>query len=258
MNRLRLMTFICTAVAAFAAEAQIRIIPQERISEVTDPKHSQDSAFLQFDSRHIEAEPMNEDDPPKEYRYHFRNTGSKPLRIVRTVASCSCLAVRCDSESIAPGEEADIVALYDPEGHPGHFERKIFIYTDSDNAPAAVLKLSVQVEVGSDMSVLWPLQMGGIRMRTSQVSYAQGRRAVERLSFINLTGGPLKLECETAFLPGYLTFRTEPEIVADGQEGEMVIAYEPSPEEERNMVKIILKGLGLPPSKSSIKVTIKD
>lgn len=258
MNVFRLIAVISALAAAAAANAQMRIIPREQVEEATNPKHSSDSAFLQFDSRHIVAEPMNEDDAPKSFAFTFRNVGNEDLSIARIVTTCSCITASCETETVPPGAESKIIARYYPKGHPGRFDRKIFVYTRSGDAPAAVLTLSVRVENGKDLSGIWPVQIGGIRMRTSEVAFVKGRKAVERLSFINLTGRPLALGCEEAFLPDHISFRTEPEVVADGEEGEMVITYEPSSAEERNIVKIMLKGLGLPPSRSSITVIIKD
>lgn len=258
MNIFRLIAVISALAAAVAANAQMRIIPREQVEEAANPKHSSDSALLRFDSRHIMAEPMNEDDAPMSFAFAFRNVGNEELSIVRLVTTCSCVTASCDTETVPPGAEAKIIARYDPKGHPGRFDRKIFVYTGSGDAPAAVLTLSVQVENGKDLSGMWPVQIGGIRMRTSEIAFLKGRKAVERLSFINLTGKPLALGCEDAFLPGYISFSTDPEVVAAGEEGEIVISYEPSSAEEKNNVKIMLKGLGLPPSRSSITVIIKD
>jgi hypothetical protein len=146
---------------------------------------------------------------------------------------------------------------YNPKGHPGKFERKIFVYTQDGNAPAAVLRLSVEVATGADLSQEWPVQMGGIRLRRSEVAFSAGAKGVEQLRFINLSGRPLALQCEENFLPECLSFRTEPEVVEDGAEGVIVISYDPSLPGVRDSMNVILKGLGLPPTKSSITVRIK-
>ena len=101
---------------------------------------------------------------------------------------------------------------------------------------------------------MWPIQMGGIRLRNTEVTFTSGKKAVETVSFINLTGKTLKLECEAMFLPQCLTFSSEP--VANGAEGVMTITYDPSQPALREKTSIILKGLGLPPSKSSITITV--
>ena len=245
------------AFAAFTASAQMRIIPREKVESVSSPRLSVDSASLAFETKHIVAEPMTEDDAPKTFVYRFKNVGDKEVKIVRLVSTCSCASATCSVKSVAPGASAEISVKYYPKGHPGRFERKVFVYTQEGNDPAAVLRLSVDVESGSDHSTQWPVQMGGIRLRSTEVTFTQGRKAVETVSFINLTGKTLKLECETMFLPQCFAFSSEP--VDNGAEGKITITYDPAKPGVRDNVKLILKGLGLPPSQSSItiKTTLK-
>ena len=240
------------AMAAALATAQMRIIPRDKVEEVSNPPLSADTSAVLFDTRHIIAEPMNEDDAPKNFIYTFKNVGEEKIEIVRLVSTCSCATATCSVKSVAPGESAQINVRYNPKGHPGRFERKVFVYTQAGNNPAAVLKLSVDVSNGSDHAVLWPVQMGGIRLRTTEVTIDKDKKSVETVSFINLTGKTLKLDCETMFLPECLTFYSE--AVENGCEGTIQIAYDPTKPGIRENVNLILKGLGLPPSKSSITV----
>ena len=242
-------------MVASAASAQMRIISRDKVDEVSNPTLSSDSASLVFDTTHITAEPMNEDDAPKDFVYTFKNTGKESIEILRLVSTCSCATATCSVKKVAPGASAKINVRYNPKGHPGRFERKVFVYTQEGNSPAAILKLSVDVSNGSDYSTLWPVQMGGIRLRTTEVTFAQGKKAVETISFINLSGKPLKLECETAFLPACLSFSCK--MVENGKEGMMQITYDPSKPGAKENLKLILKGLGLPPSRSSITIRIK-
>ena len=243
------------AMAASMATAQMKIISREKVDAVSNPTLSSDSAVLSFDRTHITAEPMNEDDAPKNFVYTFKNTGERSIDILRLVSTCSCAMASCPVRSVAPGESAQITVRYNPKGHPGRFERKVFVYTQEGNNPAAVLKLTVDVSNGSDYSTLWPLQMGGIRLRTTEVIFTQGKKAVETISFINVSGKSLRLECETAFMPACLSFSCE--TVENGHEGVMQITYDPSKPGARESLNLILKGLGLPPSKSSITIRIK-
>ena len=239
-----------------AAEAQMKIIPREKIESVSSPRLSRDSAVLRFQTRHIVADIMNEDDAPKTFVFRFENAGDRKVNIDRLVTTCSCMTAAADRKEVRPGESADITVKYNPKGHPGKFDRKVYVYTDSGNDPAAVLKLSVQVETGSDLSGEWPVQMGTIRLRRAEVAFADGIKAVEKLRFINVGGKPLELECETAFLPESISFRTQPKVVDPGKTGEIHIVYDPSEDGSFENLKIILKGLGLPPSKSSITVKV--
>ena len=234
------------------ASAQMKIISRDKVMEVSNPRLSADSASVLFDTKHIVAEPMNEDDAPKDFIFTLKNVGKEDIKINRLVSTCSCATATCHVKSVAPGESAQINVRYNPKGHPGSFERKVFVYTQEGNNPAAVLKLSVNVSSGADHATLWPIQMGSIRMRTTEVTFTQGTKAVETISFLNLSGKTLKLECETAFLPPCMTFISEK--VEDGEEGKIQIAYDPAQPGARETLKVILKGLGLPPSKSSITI----
>ena len=244
--------------SAATASGQLRIIPREKVEGVAQPRLSEESAYMRFEKSHIVAEPMNEDDAPESFIYRFENVGSEPLKGIRLVTTCSCASATVSAREIMPGQTGEIKVTYNPKGHPGRFERKVFVYTDAHEDPAAVLRLTVQVDLGADMSLDWPLQMGTIRLRRNSVEFRVGVKAVERIRFINLGEKALKLECETAFLPSAISFRCEPEVVQSGQEGQIVIGYDPSSGGAVKNAAVMLKGLGIPPSRSSIKVVIND
>ena len=259
---------VCIAVMASAmtAAAQLRMVSKEKLEQVSDPRHSSDSAFLSFDTRHIVAEPMNEDDAPKTFVYRFTNVGSETMQIKRLVSSCSCAAAVCTVKEVAPGASAEISVRYNPAGHPGKFERKVFVYTQDGNDPSAVLKLSVDVSTGADLSGEWPVQMGSIRLRRSEVTFKAGEKAVETLRFINAGDRSVVLDVDRDFLPACLsvTFssvaggsQSSPLMMTSpGEEGVIKISFDPSMPGARETMKIILKGLGLPPTRSTLTVTV--
>lgn len=249
------MVFLC--ILASNAGAQIRIVPREKLMSVAAPRLSADSASLCFGTRHIVAPPMNEDDAPVTFRFGFCNIGDIPVRILRVTSTCSCASAVCPKGMLAPGDSSEILLTYAPKGHPGRFERKVFVYTMEGNAPAAVLKLSVDVAAGKDVSGLWPVSMGKIRLRTSEVAVDAKRPSVGTLRFLNVSGGPLDLKFEEAFLPAGLSVRCEPSVVGEGQEGVIMIICDPSYGIHAGTVKVILKNMGLPPSRSTIKVNIR-
>ena len=249
---------ICIAVMASAmtAAAQLRMVSKEKLEQVSDPRHSADSAFLVFDTRHIVAEPMNEDDTPKTFVYRFTNVGEHALQIKRLVSSCSCAAAVCTVREVAPGASAEISVRYNPAGHPGKFERKVFVYTQDGNDPSAVLKLSVDVSAGADLAGEWPVQMGSIRFRRSEVTFKAGEKAVETLRFINAGDRPLTLDVDRDFLPACLSVSMEQGQIAPGEEGVIRVSFDPSMSGVRETMKVILKGLGLPPTRSTLTVTV--
>ena len=252
------LILVCIAVMASAltAAAQLRMVSKEKLEQVSDPRHSADSAFLAFDTRHIVAEPMNEDDTPKTFVYRFTNVGEHALQIKRLVSSCSCAAAVCTVKEVASGASAEITVRYNPAGHPGKFERKVFVYTQDGNDPSAVLKLSVDVSAGADLSGEWPVQMGSIRLRRSEVTFKAGEKAVETLRFINAGDRPLTLDVDRDFLPACLSVSMEQGQIAPGEEGVIRIAFDPSMSGVREAMKVILKGLGLSPTRSTLTVTV--
>lgn len=254
------ISLCCCMLIGISASAQIRIISREKLDSMSNPVLAENSAALQFEELCIAAEPMNEDDAPGSFTYRFRNVSDSPLRISRIATTCVCTAAECDRRTIDAGDEAVITVTYNPKGHPGRFERRIFVYTEEYARPSAILKLAVDVSAGSDMTGLYPLSMGKIRLRSGAVKVLPSRMSVERLSFLNVSGQRLKLQCEDMMLPDCLSFRTEPEVVEDGKEGEIVISFDPVKYAEgpqRNQMQIILKGLGLPPSQSSIRIIVE-
>ena len=245
------------ACLCICAQAQIKVVPREKLEAVNNPRLSVDAASLKFEIMYIEAEPMGEDDGIQTFVYPFENIGKDTVQIKRLVSTCSCATAICPVTRLLPGESSEVTVRYNPKGHPGTFERRIFLYTDDTPSPAAILRLAVKVDRGADLSGVFPVGMGNIRVRTKTLSVEKDNKTVQRCVFVNVSDKPLKLECEKAMLPPCLTVRTEPEIVTGGAEGEIVISYDPSKGGVRDRMPIILKGLGVPPTQSTITVMVK-
>jgi len=214
-----------------------------------------DSALIEFPSAHIVAEPMTETDAPVTYQYTFKNTGVRKLKINRVVSTCSCVYAYCDKETVSPGDTAVIYARFNPKGQAGQSEKKIFVYTKDGNDPAAVLKMTVNVENTMDGAGQYPISMGGINLKRNIVRFKKGIAATETIGFVNMSGKSLKFDCDRALLPDCLRFYAEP--VRPMKEGVIKISYDPSVPVNADELVILLQGLGLPPSKSSIKVIME-
>ena len=198
---------------------------------------------------------MSESDSPVTFTYGFRNTGIRKVKIERLVTSCSCAYAYCDKNVVKPGEEAQISVRFNPKGHPGKFDRKIFVYTKDGNEPTAVLTLSVDVENRMDIPEQYSISMGDIRLKSNVVKFRKGEAATASLSFINVSGRSLKFDCDRALLPSCLKFYAEP--VRPLKEGVIKITYDPTKGMERDEMVILLQGLGGTPSSSSIKVILE-
>ena len=234
------------------AGAQLKLVSQEKLNSVNSPQLSKDSSALNFFTRHIVAEPMSEDDAPKTFVYEFTNIGRSKIEIKRLVSTCSCAQAICTKQVVAPGEKAAVRVTYNPKGHPGKFERKVFVYTQDGDSPAAVLKLSVDVESNMDISGQYAISMGKIRLRRTAVRFTKGQDAIEKIRFVNVSGRVLRFDCDRAFLPGCIRFYAPP--TRPLEEGEIEIRYDSSKPVTKEKYTIFLHDLGLPPSQSSLTV----
>ncbi len=228
---------------------------------------------LGFSRTRIEAGEISEDEKPQ-YEYEFMNKGDKPVRIMRISTTCgSCLKAESDRMTVNPGEKAKITVSYFPKGHPGKFERRIFIFTDAvSSVPAATLELAVSVKMGDDLSPYYPVNMGRIRMKTAGISFRKGRSEGICLEYLDVTGKDFRPQIAEEFLPPYLKVSVTPpsELAGDeyavledsarGKVGEICISFndEAFPQDrETAEVPVMLKGLGTGPSSSTIKVIVK-
>lgn len=248
---------ICTMMLSSVASAQVKIVSGDRLREVNSPRLSADSASLCFETTFIHDASMSEEDSPVTYRYPFVNVGQHPVTISSVRTTCTCATAFCDKTEVGKGERGVISVRYDPKGHPGKFERKIFVYTDGCSAPSAILKLGVEVSSADTLAHEYPVQMGKIRLRRGEVSFCVGSGAVEKIRFVNVSDRPLTLRCEDLFLPDCIGFEARPVTVDPKSEGEIIISYEPSQEIGNKPVRLMLKGLGVPPSQSVIKITFE-
>jgi len=240
---------------AYPAGAQIRIIPKERLDSIANPPLAENSAYIRFREEFIDAGIVEEDSGNHVFRYEFCNKGCETVRISRLVSTCSCLSVTCPDPELASGESGMIEARYNPKGHPGRFERRIFVYTDDNSSPTAVLKLAIHVENADNRSASFPIQMGTVRVKKREIDFGRSVSSSESIRFLNLTGKSLELKCDTDLLPGCLSVEIKPGMVPDGEEGEIVVSYDAGmslPVSGKAM--IVFKGLGVPPSQSALIV----
>ncbi len=145
MSLRRIIFFAVLVLSSVTASAQFKIIPKERLDSIANPPLATDAAFMKFEQTQIAAPPMKESDAPVTFEYRYENAGESPLTVTRLVSTCSCAAAMSDMKPVEPGRKGVITVRYNPEGHPGKFVRRVFVYTGDNRQPSAVLRLSVTV-----------------------------------------------------------------------------------------------------------------
>ncbi|MCO6494991.1 MAG: DUF1573 domain-containing protein [Bacteroidetes bacterium] len=78
-------------------------------------------------------------------KFHYANTGDKPLFISQVNVSCGCTEPVYSKDTLLPGENAVITARFDPTGRPGHFDKSIRVIFN--NNPGFNINLRIHGEV---------------------------------------------------------------------------------------------------------------
>ena len=66
-----------------------------------------------------------------EYKYRFRNTGSKPLIIASAVASCGCTVPEKPEEPVKPGEVGSLKVVFNSKGRVGEVHKTITVTSNA-------------------------------------------------------------------------------------------------------------------------------
>lgn len=143
---MRLFRFILLAAAlafSHSAMAQIKILPKERVDSIANPPLAPNAGNVAFELSTITAEFGHDNLSSRTFEYGFVNNSKKPLVITRLVSTCSCAKAEYDKRVIKPGERGVIRLTYSPEGRVGKNIRRVFVYTDDNTQPSAVLRLEV-------------------------------------------------------------------------------------------------------------------
>ena len=141
---MKMFKFILLAVAMVWAQnsmAQIKIMPKERIDSIANPPLAPNAGNVIFEQDMIIAEFASGDTASRTFEYGFINKGVCPLLISRLVSTCSCAKAEYDKRVIKPGERGVVRLTYSPEGRLGKNLRRVFVYTDENTQPSAILRL---------------------------------------------------------------------------------------------------------------------
>lgn len=237
------------------------VVPQHKDSIINPALVKND--VLEFDAAVINVGEISEDDAPQTYTFVFKNTGSEPVVVTKVTSSCGCALASFSREPVKAGQRAEISVRYSPRGYPGALSRNVFVYTNTSGArPLAKLTLRGFVHPTKDQWRGYRVIMGSsLRAKTNRMVFKampkNGIR-VENIECVNTGSAPLKLEASMGSLPEYVTFHTEPEVIAPGQIADMVVAIDGSklPEGYAETAEwtVLLEGLEGQPSQRTLHI----
>ena len=254
-----ILALIFSAMSSVESYAQIKIIPQQKLDSVVNvPTVAGDNISVKG-GQTISFGTISEDGGVWSAKVEWSNKNEKPLVVTSTKTSCSCLQAVARREAVASGARSVVELKYNPKGHPGNVEQRVFIYTNlSSSQPTAVLKVKGVVTPSLNHSKDYPRNRGELLLRRDTVEFAGDKTQTERIACMNNSSRVMRLEADTLLSSRGLSLKTEPSVLAAGQEGDLVITYRPEADGKKPLwLKLYLKGLTLPPRAREIIVQIK-
>lgn len=181
----------------------------------------------------------------------LHNATAKPITITELRSSCGCLTVTTKPSTIEPHSAMTVDAVFNPAGRNGWFSQNILVYTHLDGSQPTERLIVEGTVINDDEWLHLPKHMGVLRLSRKEVTITT--KGEERIAVANTSAQPLGLSAKTT-IKG-LTFRTEPEIIEAGKEGDIIIEYDGEPCNITTM--LIVEGIAARPSERVIKITIK-
>lgn len=239
-------------------DAQIRIIPQERLLDAASPKVAESSLRIIDDK--VNFGTIDEMSGVWQGSATLINGGAETVAITRLKSTCGCLKAEVQRMVLAPGERTTMILKYYPRGHAGRVMQRVLVYTNaSTNDPSAILQLQGVVTASADRSDDYPYERGALRLRQEELKFDYSGRQSLRIAVMNGGTTTLRPSVDAHFLPKGVKVRFEPTTLAPKQEGDMVVEYEPqSGTNTAGGYVLYLKGLNIPPRQSTIKITIRE
>jgi hypothetical protein len=185
------------------------------------------------------------------------NQIDKPLVLLSVKTSCSCLKAEVVDKVVKAGSEGEIKLTYNPKGHMGAFEQRVYIYTNlSQSVPTAVLYVVGRVVASASHASEYPYHRGMLRLRQDNLQVEAGREQTMRVACYNAGTRAMRLREDTLLSSRGVTMRSEPEVLAGGAEGDLIITYSPTKGVKEQSLRLYIMGLTLPPRERMILLNV--
>ena len=237
---------LLTMGSAALSDAQTTDVVRARIDSVVNPRRVAGHESMRFNVERLDLGTVSEEAVPPVCTFVWRNVGSTSLVVTRVVTSCGCVTAEFDRQPVPPGGEGRIEAVYHPQRHPGHFDRRIFVYTQLSAAhPTAILSLTGFVEPAKEQAYAYPVAVGKtLRLRYGEVRFDGTHTQIERIVCLNTGDVPRTVQADSLLTPPYIAVSCEPEYLEPNAEGDIVIRFLPdrAPEKLPDRLPLMLTG----------------
>ena len=176
----------------------------------------------------VEADVMNMGEvvyqTPRRVVFNITNRGADPLVISRVQPSCECTKVTFPQQPVPPGGTAEIAATYDAR-MLGSFQKELEVYTNASSEPVYLTLQGRVVQAATDYTGEFPIDMGAVRLANNVVEFDdvnRGDKPVVAIPIVNTSKGSYRPAL--MHLPPYLSATYEPEQLAGGRVGRILLA----------------------------------
>jgi Protein of unknown function (DUF1573) len=133
---------LMAAVTLISCDTRRRDKIADDVSKLNEQAMKESTTVQVIDSTYNFGKVM--DGEKVEYNYRFKNTGTKPLVIVKAEASCGCTVPQKPDRPILPGEIGFIKVVFDSKSRVGAVHKAVTI---TSNAKPEFMQLVLTGEV---------------------------------------------------------------------------------------------------------------
>lgn len=147
------------------------------------------------------------------------NVGNEPLQVLSARANCGCTVPDYDRNPIAPGDTLHIRVSYNPAGRPGRFDKKIYVYTNTDHDKYTLTITGTVMASQNTIKSRYPIAAGPAHFNTTFLAlgeHIKGHTGSTFLRGYNATDSVILPEVEN--LPPYMRAEVRPTMVRPGEQ----------------------------------------
>lgn len=166
-------------------------------------------------------------DGPLSCTFTLENISSKPVTVTKVVKTCGCTSVTWPKESFAPGEKAQISAVYSNDEGAFSFDKTLNVYFEGVNRP---LILHLRGDVHEKKLPLWqtyPIHFEGLGLKSGTVGVGnvlQGEQVGTEFTVANVGNSPIVLEW--ADMPVQLGITPRKQTIEAGATARVVVSVQ--------------------------------
>ena len=179
-------------------------------------------AKLEFETKEINTSATAYDKEVR-VRYHFVNTGDKPVTITWLKSSCGCVVPKVRDQVVAPGQTGELEALFDIDVRQGKQKRTIIVNTDNLDEPRIELFFNTDIPL-----VIKPSQ--------NIISWPEGESGTQKITVETDEKVPVQ-ELVALYKNEYLDVKVEPA----GPSKTYTVEFTPKPYAPRIKAKVNLQ-----------------